>query len=143
MKLAKKLVSIDFIRFCIVGTAGFIINYALLSLFYKQMGIHIFIAQLLASEVALFHNFAMHHNWTYKNKSRKQNKTLSNYLVEFHATSWVAIIGGALLVSFCVRVLHFDYTIALVVSSALALFWNFVWTKYFIWGEKDPEVEER
>jgi len=140
MSLAKKLVSIDFVRFCIVGVAGFIINYALLSLFYKQLGIHIFVSQLLASEIALFHNFAMHNNWTYRH--RKTEKTLKNYLIEFHATSWVAIIGSALLVGFCVRVLHFDYTLALIISSAVALFWNFFWTKYFIWNNKQKPLDD-
>jgi len=132
----QKIVAVEFVRFCIVGTAGFIINFALLSLFYKQLAFPIFISQALASEIALSYNFAMHHNWTYK--TRQKHKTLINYIIEFHMTSWVAIIGSAVLVSFCVGVLGYNHFLALAVSSATALLWNFLWTKYFVWGSEKP-----
>lgn len=139
LRLAQKILAVEFVRFCVVGTGGFLINFALLSLFYKQWGLPIFIAQVLASEIALFHNFAMHHNWTYK--KHKKHKTLLNYVIEFHMTSWVAILGSALLVSLCIRVFHYNHLLALAISSAIALMWNFLWTRYFIWSPKRHSEE--
>lgn len=127
----KRALKVDFIRFCLVGTSGFLINFALLTLLYKILGFHIFFSQLVASEIALFSNFMLHHHWTYKHNN--VTKDIKDLLIQFHASSWVAIIGSSLLVSLGTQVLGLNYIIALAVSSLIALSWNFFWTKYVIW----------
>lgn len=129
----KKLFRFDFVRFCLVGSTGFLINFALLTALYKWLSVPLFVAQLIASEISLFSNFMLHSRWTYARKNVK--KSFPQLLWQFHASSWTAIIGSALLVSLCVHVLHLDYIVALILSSGIALVWNFSWTKYFIWRE--------
>ncbi len=138
----KQVLRIDFVRFCLVGETGFIINFSLLTLLYKVFELPVFISQLVASEIALFSNFLLHHHWTYKHK--KVTKTLPSLLWQFHITSWVAIVGSALLVSLAVHVLRLNYVLALMISSGVALLWNFLWTKLIIWRhEHEPhEVED-
>lgn len=126
-----RLLKVDFVRFCMVGALGFLINFLLLTLLYKVLHSPLFIAQLIAAEVALFSNFLFHHHWTYK--ASKVRKTMTKLIVQFHLTSWVAIVGSALIVSFCVHSLHLTYIVALVISSASALLWNFAWSKFVIW----------
>lgn len=134
----KNLHKIDFVRFCIVGTLGFIINFGLLTLLYKVLDVHVFIAQLISSEVALFSNFVLHHNWTYKDNVT--NKSIKNLLIQFHASSWSAILGSAAIVAGGVKIFHLNYVVALVIASAAGLFWNFGWTKFVIWRHHQ-EVE--
>jgi len=142
----RRLLKIDFVRFCIVGALGFVINFLLLSLLYKVLHSPLFIAQILAAEVALFSNFMFHHHWTYK--ANQVRKTITKLIVQFHATSWVAVVGSAAMVSFGVHVLHLSYGVALVLASATALFWNFGWSKFVIWrrhsdpSKHDNESEE-
>lgn len=136
----KNLHKSDFVRFCLVGCLGFLINYLLLTILYKHLGLNVFIAQLIAGEIALFHNFVWHHNWTYKNRS---NKTIGSLLFQFHASSWSAILGSALIVAGGVRVFHLHYFIALVIASAVALAWNFGWTKMVIWRHNDEPLAEK
>jgi putative flippase GtrA len=138
MQLVKYFYKHPFVRFCIVGGLGFVINFALLSLFYKYLRWPLFIAQLLAAEIALFNNFLFHHNWTYK--SHNVEKTIVNLLVQFHVTSWVAIVGSAALVSLGVNSLHLHYFIALVITSIIALGWNFLWTRFVIWRHPHKEL---
>lgn len=134
----NQLLKIDFVRFCLVGALGFVINYILLTLLYKILHSPLFLAQLVAAEVALFSNFIFHHHWTYK--ASKVRKTITTLIVQFHLTSWVAIVGSALIVSFCVRELGLNYGIALILSSAIALAWNFAWSKFVIWRKRDETV---
>lgn len=138
----QRLLKVDFVRFCLVGATGFVVNYILLTLLYKVLGLPIFIAQLISGEIALFSNFLLHHNWTYKHK--KITKAIHTLLWQFHATSWVAIIGGAVIVSVSVKYLHLPYLVALVITAVVTLAWNFVWSKYVIWHHKhkEEEVEE-
>jgi dolichol-phosphate mannosyltransferase len=129
--LLKRLFGIDFIRFCLVGSSGFLLNFGLLTLLYRHLGLPVFAAQLLSAEVALFSNFLLHHHWTYKH--RQVIKSLGQLLIEFHVTSWLAIIGSALIVSGGVKLFHWHYGLALVVASAAALLWNYSWTRFHIW----------
>lgn len=129
----KRILRVDFVRFCLVGGTGFAINLGLLTLFYKHLGLPIFIAQALASEISLFNNFILHHRWTYKHKSI--NKTLGELVWQFHVTSWTAILGSSLFMSGAIAILKINYVIALIASSVLALFWNFFSTKYIVWRQ--------
>ena len=128
------LLGVDFFRFCLVGASGFLINLTLLTLFYKYLQLSAFSAQLIAAEIALFSNFLLHHTWTYKKKNVE--KSLKRLIVEFHASSWPAIIGSTLLVGFFVEKVHMNTMIALILSSVTVLLWNFTWTKFVIWGNR-------
>lgn len=138
-KKLRRLSRVDFLRFCAVGTLGFLINFTLLTVLYKWLDFPIVLAQVIASELSLFNNFMFHQYWTYRHDSLK--KPFLQLIIQFHATSWIAIIGSTLLVSLMVGILHIDYIVALVVSSALALFWNFFWTRFAIW-KKTPSKNE-
>jgi putative flippase GtrA len=132
-----RLLKIDFIRFCIVGGTGFIINFILLIFLSKALGLHVFVAQLIGAEVALFSNFMLHHNWTYKH--HKVEKEKHHLIMQFHLTSWPAILGSSIMVTVCERALHFNSLAALATSSSIALLWNFLWSKYVIWRKITPQ----
>lgn len=136
----RHLLRIDFVRFCIVGGTGFVINLILLVFLHNLLGVAVFVAQLIAAEVALFSNFLLHHHWTYRDKH--VTKSIPVLLAQFHASSWPAIIGSALMVTAATEILHFNTLLALIMSSAIALFWNFAWSKYVIWrGITKVQVE--
>jgi putative flippase GtrA len=138
------LLKIDFIRFCIVGGTGFVINFIILNVLHDLLHIPVYISQFIGAEVALFSNFMLHHNWTYAaGKSRRAKESILSLLVKFHATSWPAIIGSTLMVSAGVKFLHLGTLLALAVSSVIALLWNFVWSKYFIWRDTNPKQLEK
>ncbi len=135
----RKILKVDFVRFCIVGGIGFLVNFLLLTLLYKILSIPLFIAQLISAEIALFGNFLLHHNWTYKEK--RSAKTVKTLLIQFHASSWAAILGTAIIVSVCVNHFKMDYIVALALAGVAALFWNFVWSKYVIWRDHKLVVD--
>ena len=136
----EKLLKIEFVRFCIVGGLGFVINLAILVGLTKLFNMSVIIAQLIGAEIALGTNFALHHNWTYK--SHKITKDLKSLIIQFHATTWPAILGSTAIVSLGVETLHMTKLVALIISSVIAFLWNFVWSKYVIWrdvGEQEIE----
>jgi dolichol-phosphate mannosyltransferase len=136
----QALLRSDFIKFCIVGTLGFFINFTILTVLYKVFHSPLFIAQVIAAEIALFSNFLFHHHWTYK--ASKVCKTLTTLIIQFHLTSWVAVIGSALIVSGGVHVLHLHYFPSLVLAAGGAMLWNFGWSKFVIWRKHQPQTEE-
>jgi putative flippase GtrA len=131
------LLKLDFVRFCIVGGLGFVVNFVLLTIFNKLLHIPTFVAQLLSAELGLFGNFMLHHHWTYKR--HHVQKSFTALLVQFHATSWPAILGSSVMVSAGEKYLHFDSLVALAVSSVILLGWNFGWSKFVIWRDVAPQ----
>jgi dolichol-phosphate mannosyltransferase len=134
------LLKIDFIRFCIVGGTGFVINFVLLLLLRKIFHLEIFVAQLISAEIALFSNFMLHNHWTYK--SHHVNKSMRTLLIQFHSTTWPAILGSALMVGFGENLFHLSNIAALALSSFVSLLWNFFWSKYVIWRDVTPKEVE-
>lgn len=132
-----RLLKIDFIRFCIVGGTGFLINLVILVFLNKVLDMHIFLAQLIGAEIALFSNFRLHDIWTYKH--HRVEKKRHRMLVQFHMTTWPAILGSALMVTAFEKLLDFNNATALAVSSLIALLWNFFWSKYVVWRSVTPE----
>ena len=128
-----RLLKVDFIRFCIVGGTGFVINFALLVTLNNVVGLYVLFAQLIAAEIALMSNFMLHHHWTYK--AHYVTKSIPVLLLQFHASSWPAIIGSALLVTLFEEMLHLGNFMSLAVSSVIILGWNFAWFKYVIWRD--------
>jgi dolichol-phosphate mannosyltransferase len=137
-KKILRVIKLDFVRFCIVGGTGFVINLTILQLLYRALNFPILPAQLIGAELALFSNFILHHHWTYKkNRVVKNIKTL---ILQFHVTTWPAILGSSIMVAAGVSIVHLNSTVALVLSSLIALLWNFFWSKYVVW--KDTTDEE-
>jgi len=137
----ERLLKIEFIRFCIVGGLGFVINFVLLVALTKLFGLSIVVAQLIGAEVALGTNFILHHNWTYK--AHNVNKTLKNLIVQFHVTTWPAILGSTAMVSLGIDVFHISKFVALLISSSVSLIWNFGWSKFVIWRDITPKEIEK
>jgi putative flippase GtrA len=135
-----RILKIDFVRFCIVGGTGFVINFVLLSLLHSILKLPIFWAQLISAEVALFSNFALHHHWTYK--AHKVEKSFYKLILQFHSVTWPAIIGSAIMVSAGEHYLHLSDLFALIISSVIALVWNFGWSKLVIWRDVSLKTVE-
>lgn len=129
-RTAGKVVSIDFVRFGMVGTTGFIVNTIFLSLFYKILHIPIFVSQLMAAEIALISNFTLHNIWTYK--TSLGDGSWFKRLVLFHGSSWAGVLITTTVLVLSVKVFHINYLLGLIAGSATAMTWNFVWSKYYI-----------
>jgi putative flippase GtrA len=128
-----KLISLDKIRFLVVGGTGFVVNYAMLFLLYDLLSLPIFIAQLAGAETALIATFVGNNFWAF---SGHDHHSMLHKIVKFHASA----LGGLLLNSACVIVLvhfaHVYYGLALAVGSIVGLCWNYTLYKHFVFKKQ-------
>ncbi len=136
----RKLLKIDFVRFSMVGAVGFLVNLGALFVFYDLAGLPIWAAQLIGAEIALISNFTMHHFWTFRNRGGGKRKRI--LLTQFHLSSWSGVLINTSIVVLVVSVFHAHYFMGLVAGSATALFWNFFWTKFYIWRH-NPHTQDK
>lgn len=93
-------------------------------------------AQLLASQLAIFFNFVLHDNWTYRQST---HLTLRVRLTEFQISSWVGALITLVVLEFLVSFLKLPYILGLVIGGGIATVWNYAWTRFVIWKPKKLE----
>ncbi len=134
----QKLLRIDFIRFCLVGAVGFFVTASCLKVLHGLLGLDIIIATLLSSEMGLLSNFIFHENWTYKYVDHHGKSVLTKF-IHFHMSSWSGIVIITIIETVCVKVFNLNYFIGLVIASGVTMFWNYFWTKFYIFKGQTPK----
>jgi putative flippase GtrA len=84
-----------FLRFNLVGVAGFAVQIAALALLV-HLGAHYLAATALAVEAAVLHNFFWHERWTWRDRPADGRGRLDR-LFRFHALNGVISLAGNLL----------------------------------------------
>lgn len=138
-KQKERLLKIDFIRFSIVGATGFSISFVLLYLLHGRANVAYTPALLLSNEGGLLSNFTFHERWTYKHLNH-EDKSLWQKFISFHVSSWSGIALIFLISIVSTKVLGINYLISQMIASGVVMFWNFFWTRYFIFKGKTPAV---
>lgn len=133
---AGRALKFDFIRFGVVGVTGFIVTSSFFSLFHYVFGINVTVATMLGTEIGLISNFIFHERWTY-NKIDHSKTPLWKKLVHFHMSSWSALVIVTAVVSIGVHVFGLLPLVSMVIAAAITMFWNFFWTKYYIFRNRD------
>jgi len=136
---AQHFLKIDFFRFVLVGTIGFILTAISLRLLHINLGLHITLATVISSEVGLLSNFFFHERWTY-NSVDHHHKSTAKKFVHFHMSSWSGVVLITVLETVGVKAFKLNYLVSLVFAAGITMFWNFFWTKYFIFKGKTPAV---
>jgi putative flippase GtrA len=134
---AARALKVDFIRFGVVGTVGFLLTAGSLRILHGAFGMHITLATLISSEIGLLSNFVFHQNWTY-NHVDHNHKPLGVKFLHFHMSSWSGVVLITILESVGVKAFNLNYMVSLVFAAGIAMFWNFFWTKYYIFRGHTP-----
>jgi putative flippase GtrA len=83
-----------FLRFNLVGVAGFVLQLAALGLLLHA-GMHYLVATALAVEAAVLHNFLWHERWTWRDRPASGRERLGR-LGRFHLLNGLVSLVGNL-----------------------------------------------
>jgi putative flippase GtrA len=136
---ATRLLNIDFVRFGIVGASGFIVTVIGKSFFTHVLKLGTTSSIFLGSELGVLSNFYFHEKWTYKHSNHKEKSVYKKFL-HFQLSSLSGVLLITAIGSLMAKILGKDTLFGLVVAAAVAMFWNFFWTKYFIFRGKTPPI---
>jgi dolichol-phosphate mannosyltransferase len=114
-KATFDLVSLRFVLFCLVGTIGIAVHFAVLVIGVKFFGLSFDVAQAVAIAVAIANNFALNNRITYRDQrligiayatgllrfylvssvGALSNMSIGHWLFSHEQTWWLAGLGGA------------------------------------------------
>jgi putative flippase GtrA len=131
IKLAKSVLTMEFIRYVIVGVASVIIEMSALVLLVEQFNIPYLESNTLAFLFTAIVNYVLSRLWVFEKTGRRKR-------IEF---LWFALflvlslLISQLLMWYGVERLHIDYKISKLISIVIVVAWNFLTRKHFIFGK--------
>lgn len=121
--------------FCFVGLLGTLVNLAVMSLLLNDTSVHWLIASILASVVAMLHNYTWHRTVTWRN--RKHTARLHGV---WQAPLFVLVscVGIAITASFVhlFALLHLGKLWGQFCGILIATVWNYIANNRWTWSER-------
>jgi dolichol-phosphate mannosyltransferase len=144
MLLLKKIITQfplnEFIKFCIVGSTGVIVDMGFIWLLAdpKMLGLNVSISKGIAAEIALISNFFLNNFWTFKNRHKEIEgvKIIFKRLIKFNAICGIGILIGILLINLFYKTLGLNLYLSNLLAIGIVTAWNFGlnikynWIKY-------------
>jgi len=134
--LARLGGTIRFIKFCLVGLSGVLVNEGLLWLLTESFGLFYMVSAAIGIETAILTNFILNEIWTFRDRRSPGAKSVLGRGLKFNLVS----IGGlginvAILWAFT-EFVGVSYLVSNLIGIAGATMWNFTVNTLWTWRAK-------
>lgn len=128
-----------FIRFGLVGTTGFLIDFSLTWLCRDVLGVFEYVANCVGFTFGATSNYILNRRWTW----RSQNPNIKAEFITFFAVSLCGLAINSLVIFLCMESWPVNLTLeiggyeisafwlAKLVATAVVMVWNFVVNNFF------------
>lgn len=133
IKFWKEKEFIRFLKYCIVGITGMVINTAVLILLTSS-GSYYILSSIFAGEISILSNFVMNDYWTF-NEFVVSGKSYS-YMTRAIYYNWTRvgmIFTNALVLYILTEFLSIDYVISNIVAMATGVLWGYFSAIKMVW----------
>lgn len=122
------------LRFNTVGAAGFVVQLGALWLFVELGDMSYVLATLVATELAVVHNFVWHVRWTWMERDATPGWIFGRF-VRFNLTNGaVSLVGNASLVALLTGWMRVPYLPANLAGIAVCCILNFLLSEWFVFA---------
>jgi len=115
-----------FIKFCIVGGIGALIDLGILIFLVEIFAIPVLLANVISFTLAVMNNFILNKIWTFNCKSKQYLKQFTQFLL----ISLIGLLINIILMHFLI-LLGFYYILAKIIIIVIISLWNFFANKYW------------
>ena len=137
LRLARNNDIQRFIRFCIVGATGILVNQGLLWLLTDLARIYYLYSAIFSIEASIISNFVLNDLWTF----RDRREAAGHVLLRFSKYNLLCAAGSSFnyaILWFCTDILHIYYLISNLIGIAAAVTWNYLISLNWAWVRKIP-----
>ena len=126
-----------FLKFMVVGTIGFVVDFGTLNLLVQLANFPLLLANTISFSLAVVSNFTWNRLWTYPDS---RSKAVRSQLVQFTLVNVVGLgintlVLWALTPPFTELVGDLGYNIAKAIATVIVLFWNFFVNRYWTYSD--------
>jgi len=132
LRLSRNFGMQRFIKFCIVGTTGILVNQGLLWLLTDIFGIYYLYSALVSIEASILSNFVFNDSWTFRDK-RKSAGPIYLRLLKYNLLCAAGALFNYVILWFFTDILHYYYLISNLAGIAAAVAWNYIISLNWAW----------
>ncbi|MCI2081837.1 MAG: GtrA family protein [Bacteroidales bacterium] len=128
---------IQLFRYVFVGGTAFIVDYGVLALLNKALGVQYLLAAGISFILGLIANYMLSVTWVFN------SKTLDNRYVEFAVFAVIGIVGlglNELIMYLFTGKLGLDPLVSKLISTAIVFFWNFFARKIALFSPRRKDI---
>jgi putative flippase GtrA len=128
-----------FLKFMVVGTIGFVVDFGTLNLLVLLVGLPVLIANTISFSLAVISNYTWNRFWTYPDS---RSKRIRSQLIQFVVVNVAGLGINTLVLAtltpvFTGMIGELGYNIAKAIATVIVLFWNFFINRYWTYGDVD------
>jgi putative flippase GtrA len=125
---------LKFFKYCMVGGLNTLVNWALFYVF-ESRGMNYLVANVIAYLIATIHSFIWNNFWVFKSSEASFMKAGTKFLI----INLIGLSVNAMLMYFFVSISNLNEYVALVITTAIVLFFNYFGNK--LWTFKSSKAE--
>lgn len=121
------------LQFSLVGASGFCVNFFILNAAQTFLHTSKALSEVFAALIALQLTFILHDQWTYsQHHTSKYKLSFAKRYFSYLLTNSFGSIATVIMFWLLSHIINSSF-IALSISAAVAMVWNFIINKVFIW----------
>ena len=120
---------ISFLKYCIVGLSGVVVDFSITYLFKEKAGINKYIASMLGFSIACTSNYVLNRIWTFSN----DNPDILKQYVSFLIISVIGLLLNTLFL-YLFQYIRINYYISKGFATILVTIWNYMANSMITFG---------
>ncbi len=124
-----------FIKFCLVGGSGVLVNFGLLWLLTERAGLHYAVSAVFAIETSIITNYLLNNFVTFKDRRMPGVKTFIGNMAKFNLVSLGGLVINLAILTFLTEIAGLFYMISNLFGIAGATLWNFFVNNWWTWKD--------
>lgn len=119
------------IQFGLVGVSGIVVNSIVLLLCVQEAQMPIWVASMLATQIAILWNFALNDRWTFR--AERYYRPLIQRVLRFNGVALGGLAITTLLLTLLTTGWHWPLLVANLLAIGVATAWNYVVNSWWTW----------
>jgi dolichol-phosphate mannosyltransferase len=135
VRLSRNLGVRRFIRFCIVGATGVLVNQGLLWIITEKFGLYYLHSALISIEISILSNFVFNDLWTFGDIRRTTNHPFYRF-IKYNLLCAVGSLLNYAILWFFTDIMHLYYIISNLFGMVAAISWNYFMSLKWAWSSQ-------
>ena len=123
---------LQFIKFCVVGGTGVVVNFGITFLFKEKLKLNKYIANSLGFMAAASTNYLLNRWWTF----RSHDPEVAQQYVQFVGISAIGLILNNIIIYLLNDKARLNFYLSKLIAIGLVTLWNFFMNYYFTFTGK-------
>lgn len=117
----------QFVKFCVVGASGTVIDFGLTYLFKEKVHLNKYISNSIGFLSAATSNYILNRIWSFEN----HNPAIGEQYMLFMSISLLGLLINNGVIYLLTKKLHMNFYVAKVIATGVVTLWNFVMNYLF------------